>query len=196
MLPGLQCRIQRAQKRKKNMNDQYKSGFAALIGRPNVGKSTLMNNLIGQKIAITSRKPQTTRNRIRTVYTSDEGQIVFTDTPGIHKSKNKLGEYMVGTAESAIREVDVILFLVEPTDYIGAGEKHIIEQLSKQNTPVILVINKDRYGEERRAAALYRCVPEGNEFCRDRSGFCPEKGKYRGADLLYYEISALWTCLL
>ena len=122
------------------MNDQYKSGFAALIGRPNVGKSTLMNNLIGQKIAITSRKPQTTRNRIRTVYTSDEGQIVFTDTPGIHKSKNKLGEYMVGTAESAIREVDVILFLVEPTDYIGAGEKHIIEQLSKQNTPVILVI--------------------------------------------------------
>ena len=142
MLPGLRCRIQRAQKRKKNMNDQYKSGFAALIGRPNVGKSTLMNNLIGQKIAITSRKPQTTRNRIRTVYTSDEGQIVFTDTPGIHKSKNKLGEYMVGTAESAIREVDVILFLVEPTDYIGAGEKHIIEQLSKQNTPVILVINK------------------------------------------------------
>ena len=163
MLPGLQCRIQRAQKRKKNMNDQYKSGFAALIGRPNVGKSTLMNNLIGQKIAITSRKPQTTRNRIRTVYTSDEGQIVFTDTPGIHKSKNKLGEYMVGTAESAIREVDVILFLVEPTDYIGAH---------------------------------YRGVPEGNGFCRDRSGFCPEKGKYRGADLLYYEISALWTCLL
>lgn len=142
MLPELRCRIQRPQKRKKNMNDQYKSGFAALIGRPNVGKSTLMNNLIGQKIAITSRKPQTTRNRIRTVYTSDEGQIVFTDTPGIHKSKNKLGEYMVGTAESAIREVDVILFLVEPTDYIGAGEKHIIEQLSKQNTPVILVINK------------------------------------------------------
>lgn len=124
------------------MNETYKSGFAALIGRPNVGKSTLMNNLIGQKIAITSRKPQTTRNRIRTVYTSDEGQIVFVDTPGIHKAKNKLGDYMVDAAEKTIGEVDVVLFLVEPTDYIGAGEKHIIEELKKQKAPVILVINK------------------------------------------------------
>ncbi|MBD5396160.1 MAG: GTPase Era [Lachnospiraceae bacterium] len=124
------------------MNDQYKSGFVTLIGRPNVGKSTLMNCLIGQKIAITSNKPQTTRNRIQTVYTSKEGQIVFVDTPGIHKSKNRLGDYMVNVAERTLKEVDVILWLVEPANFIGAGEKHIIEQLSKVNIPVILVINK------------------------------------------------------
>ncbi len=101
-----------------------------------------MNCLIGQKIAITSKKPQTTRNRIQTVYTSDEGQIVFVDTPGIHKAKNKLGDYMVNVAEHSLRDVDVILWLVEPTDYIGAGEQHIIEQLKKAKAPVILVINK------------------------------------------------------
>lgn len=123
-------------------NAQYKSGFVSLIGRPNVGKSTLMNSLIGQKIAITSNKPQTTRNRIQTVYTDDRGQIVFLDTPGIHKAKNKLGNYMVNAAQRTISEVDVILWLVEPTTYIGAGERHIIEQLKKTNTPVILVINK------------------------------------------------------
>lgn len=124
------------------MSEQYKSGFAAIIGRPNVGKSTLMNCLIGQKIAITSNKPQTTRNRIQTVYTSEEGQIVFLDTPGIIKAKNKLGDYMVNVAQRTLSEVDVILWLVEPSDYIGAGERHIIEQLKKTNTPVILVINK------------------------------------------------------
>ena len=123
-------------------NAQYKSGFVSLIGRPNVGKSTLMNSLIGQKIAITSNKPQTTRNRIQTVYTDDRGQIVFLDTPGIHKAKNKLGNYMVNAAQRTISEVDVILWLVEPTTYIGAGERYIIEQLKKTNTPVILVINK------------------------------------------------------
>ena len=121
---------------------QFKSGFATLIGRPNVGKSTLMNALIGQKIAITSNRPQTTRNKIRTVYTCDEGQIVFLDTPGIHKAKNKLGDYMVNVAQHTISEVDVIVWLVEPTDYIGAGERHIIEQLKKAKVPVILVINK------------------------------------------------------
>ena len=123
-------------------NKQKKSGFVTLIGRPNVGKSTLMNHLIGQKIAITSDKPQTTRNRIQTVYTDDRGQIVFLDTPGIHKAKNKLGEYMVNVAEHTLKEVDVVLWLVEPTTFIGAGERHIAEQLSKVNTPVILVINK------------------------------------------------------
>ena len=123
-------------------NAQFKSGFATLIGRPNVGKSTLMNALIGQKIAITSNRPQTTRNKIQTVYTSGEGQIVFLDTPGIHKAKNKLGNYMVSVAERTMSDVDVILWLVEPTDYIGAGEQHIIEQLRKTRTPVILVINK------------------------------------------------------
>ena len=123
-------------------NNNCKSGFATLIGRPNVGKSTLMNRLIGQKIAITSNKPQTTRNRIQTVYTCDEGQIVFLDTPGIHKAKNKLGEYMVNAAERTLKEVDVILWLVEPTTYVGAGEQHIAEQLKRVKTPVILVINK------------------------------------------------------
>lgn len=125
-----------------NENPAYKSGFATLIGRPNVGKSTLMNRLIGQKIAIISNRPQTTRNRIQTVLTTEEGQIVFLDTPGIHKAKNKLGEYMVNVAERTMEDVDVILWLVEPTDYIGAGERHIIEQLKKTKTPVILVINK------------------------------------------------------
>ncbi|MEE0862766.1 MAG: GTPase Era [Lachnospiraceae bacterium] len=124
------------------MQENFKSGFVTLIGRPNVGKSTLMNKLIGQKIAITSNKPQTTRNRIQTVYTCEEGQIVFVDTPGIHKAKNKLGEYMVNVAEQTLKEVDVVLWLVEPTDFIGAGERHIAEQLENVKTPVILVINK------------------------------------------------------
>lgn len=119
-----------------------KSGFVSLIGRPNVGKSTLMNRLIGQKIAITSNKPQTTRNRIQTVYTSDEGQIVFLDTPGIHKAKNKLGEYMVNVATKTLNEVDVILWLVEPTNYVGAGEQNIAEQLRQTKTPKFLIINK------------------------------------------------------
>lgn len=124
------------------MRADYKSGFVTLIGRPNVGKSTLMNRLIGQKIAITSNKPQTTRNRIQTVLTTEEGQIVFVDTPGIHKAKNKLGEYMVNVAERTLNEVDVVLWLVEPTAFIGAGEKHIAGQLGKVKTPVVLVINK------------------------------------------------------
>ncbi len=124
------------------MKKDYKSGFVTLIGRPNVGKSTLMNHLIGQKIAITSNKPQTTRNRIQTVLTMEEGQIVFVDTPGIHKAKNKLGEYMVNIAERTLNEVDVVLWLVEPSTFIGAGEQHIAKQLKKVSTPVILVINK------------------------------------------------------
>lgn len=131
-----------AKRKRENMEKSTKSGFVTLIGRPNVGKSTLMNRLIGQKIAITSNKPQTTRNRIQTVYTDERGQIVFLDTPGIHKAKNKLGEYMVNVAENTLKEVDVILWLVEPTTFIGAGERHIAEQLQKVTTPVILVINK------------------------------------------------------
>ena len=132
---------------KKEIEDKYmekgfKSGFVALIGRPNVGKSTLMNQIIGQKIAITPKKPQTTRNKIQTVYTCDEGQIVFLDTPGIHKAKNKLGEYMVSVAEKTLKEVDLIMWLVEPDTFIGAGEQHIAEQLKGIQVPVILVINK------------------------------------------------------
>ncbi len=119
-----------------------KSGFVTLIGRPNVGKSTLMNRIIGQKIAITSNKQQTTRNRIQTVFTDDRGQIVFVDTPGVHKAKNKLGEYMVGVTHKALKDVDVICWLIEPTTYIGASEQHIIDVLKDTKIPVILVINK------------------------------------------------------
>ncbi|HKL99672.1 MAG TPA: GTPase Era [Mobilitalea sp.] len=124
------------------MDNNYKSGFVTLIGRPNVGKSTLMNQLIGQKIAITSNKPQTTRNKIQTVYTCPEGQIIFLDTPGIHKAKNKLGKYMVNVAERTLGEVDLVLWLVEPSTFIGAGERYIAEKLAKVKTPVVLVINK------------------------------------------------------
>ncbi len=124
------------------MEKKFKSGFVALAGRPNVGKSTLMNRVIGQKIAITSNKPQTTRNRIQTVYHDERGQIVFLDTPGIHKAKNKLGEYMVGVAEKTFTEVDLVLWLVEATTYIGRGERYIAEELKRSQAPVILVMNK------------------------------------------------------
>ena len=124
------------------MEQKFKSGFVTLVGRPNVGKSTLMNRIIGQKIAITSNKPQATRNRIQTVYHDDRGQIVFLDTPGIHKAKNKLGEFMVNAAESTFKEVDLVLWLVEATTYIGQGERHIAQELKKSSAPVILVMNK------------------------------------------------------
>ncbi len=132
----------------KGSNSNLKSGFVAIVGRPNVGKSTLMNRLIGQKIAITSNKAQTTRNRIQTVYTDEEAQIVFLDTPGINKAKNKLGEYMMNVAHNTLNEVDVVMWVVEPTTFIGAGERHIIEVLGKVKTPVILVINKTDTVEE------------------------------------------------
>ena len=131
------------------MANEFKSGFVTFIGRPNVGKSTLMNRLIGQKIAITSSKPQPTRNRIQTVYTDERGQIIFLDTPGINKAKNKLGNYMLQVAERTLNEVDVVLWLVEPSTFIGGGEKYIIEQLSKIKTPIILVINKIDTVEEK-----------------------------------------------
>jgi len=140
----------------------FKSGFVTIIGRPNVGKSTLMNHLIGQKIAITSKKAQTTRNRIQTVYTGEEGQIVFLDTPGINRAKNKLGEYMLSTAENTLKEVDVILWLVEPTTFMGAGEQYIVEKLSKIHTPVILVINKIDTVEEE---AVFRAIETYKEVC-------------------------------
>ncbi len=121
---------------------RYRSGFAALIGRPNVGKSTLMNQLIGQKIAIMSDKPQTTRNKIHGVYTTDRMQIVFLDTPGIHKPSSKLGDYMVKAAESALEEVEVVLFLIDVAEGFGGGDRFIIERLKQVKTPVMLVLNK------------------------------------------------------
>lgn len=124
------------------MSKAYKSGFVAIIGRPNVGKSTLLNQVIGQKIAIMSDKPQTTRNKIHGVYTTDRAQIVFLDTPGIHKPLSKLGNYMMKVAESTLSEVDAILFLVDVVEGIGGGDRYIIEQLKKVKTPVILVLNK------------------------------------------------------
>lgn len=120
----------------------YKSGFVAVVGRPNVGKSTLVNSLVGQKIAIMSDKPQTTRNKILCVLTQPDAQILFIDTPGIHKPKHKLGEYMVRASESTLREVDVILFVVDATQEKGAGEEYILERIASVNTPVILAINK------------------------------------------------------
>ena len=146
------------------MKEDFKSGFAAIIGRPNVGKSTLMNHLIGQKIAITSRKPQTTRNRIQTVYTSERGQIVFLDTPGIHKAKNKLGEYMVNVAQRTFQDADVILWLVEASDYIGAGEKHIAQQLQKTKLPVILVMNKVDKVEKKQVAGFIEAYRKLYDF--------------------------------
>jgi len=140
---------------------QFKSGFVTIIGRPNVGKSTLMNHLIGQKIAITSSKAQTTRNRIQTVYTSQEGQIVFVDTPGINKAKNKLGSYMLTAARKSLEDVDLVLWIVEPTTFIGKGEQYIIEKLSQIETPIFLLINKtDKASEEEilKAITAYKDV--------------------------------------
>ena len=112
--------------------ETFRSGFAAIVGRPNVGKSTLMNHLVGQKIAITSAKPQTTRSQIRTVYTCPQGQIIFLDTPGIHKAESRLGEYMDDVALETLSQADVILWLVEPSGFSGAGEQYIASQLKLQ----------------------------------------------------------------
>ena len=124
------------------MSNIFKSGFVTIIGRPNVGKSTLMNHLIGQKISIMSNKPQTTRNKIQTIITTEHSQVIFMDTPGIHEPKHKLGEYMNQSATTTFNEVDVVLWLVEPDKRIGKGDQFIIDQLQKVNTPVVLVINK------------------------------------------------------
>ena len=127
----------------------FKSGFVSIVGRPNVGKSTLMNNVVGEKIAIMSDKPQTTRNTIQAVYTDKECHMVFLDTPGIHKPKNKLGEFMVKSATDAFKNVDVILYVVDESKKIGPGDRMIIEQLRTTKTPKILVLNKiDKLTEE------------------------------------------------
>ena len=122
--------------------EKYKSGFIAVIGRPNVGKSTLINHIIGQKIAIMSDKPQTTRSRIQCIFNMEDAQMIFLDTPGIHKPKHKLGEYMLKAAEGTLKEVDVIFFVVDATEKFGGGEKYILERLNSTKRPVVLVINK------------------------------------------------------
>ena len=123
-------------------NPNYRSGFVALIGRPNVGKSTLLNYVVGQKVAIMSDVPQTTRNKIQGIYTSDEAQIVFIDTPGVHKPRTKLGDFMEKSTMSALDEVDAVLFLVTATEKRGPGDDFIIERLKKVHKPIFLVVNK------------------------------------------------------
>ncbi|MBO5551002.1 MAG: GTPase Era [Lachnospiraceae bacterium] len=120
----------------------FRSGFVAIVGRTNVGKSTLMNHLIGMKLAITSNKPQTTRRRMQTVFTGEKGQIVFLDTPGIHLAHNRLSEYMDNAAYKSVSDVDLILFVVEPVTYIGKGERQMIERIRESGKPVILAVNK------------------------------------------------------
>ena len=144
--------------------DNFKTGFIALIGRPNVGKSTLMNQMIGQKIAITSDKPQTTRGRIQTVYTDEISQMIFLDTPGIHESKNKLGEYMLRIAQKTLDDVDLVLWLVEPSSFIGAGEQYIIDQLKNCSKPVILVINKVDTVEYQKLLTYIDCYRKAMDF--------------------------------
>ncbi|WP_102691297.1 GTPase Era [Rummeliibacillus pycnus] len=123
-------------------NKAFKSGFVTIVGRPNVGKSTFLNNVIGQKIAIMSDKPQTTRNKVQGVYTTDDSQMIFIDTPGIHKPKHKLGEFMLKVSKNALREVEAIMFMVNATQKLGAGDKYIMEMLKGTKTPVFLVVNK------------------------------------------------------
>lgn len=144
-----------------------KSGFVSIIGRPNVGKSTLMNRLIGEKVAIMSNKPQTTRNRIQTILTTDNFQAIFIDTPGIHTPKNKLGEYMVQSALTTLNEVDIIFYLVEPDAFIGKLDEHILESLKSVHTPVFLCINKvDSVSKEKVLETIetYRKVYEFKEI--------------------------------
>ena len=180
----------------------YKSGFIAVIGRPNVGKSTLINKIIGQKIAIMSDKPQTTRSRIQCILTQDDAQFIFLDTPGIHKPKYKLGEYMLKAAEGTLKEVDAIFFVIDATEKFGGGEKYILELLKETNQPVILVINKidlleraevlpliAAYSERYNFAATVpiSAADDGtnvDELLNEAKKFLPEGPKYYPADMV------------
>ena len=180
---------------------EYKSGFVAVIGRPNVGKSTLINKVIGQKIAITSDKPQTTRSRIQCILTQDDAQIIFLDTPGIHKPKFKLGEYMLKAAEGTLKEVDAIFFVIDATEKFGGGEKYILERLSATTKPVILVVNKvdlierekilpiiAEYSKRRNFAAVVPIsATEGTNvdaLIKEAKNFLPEGVQYYPADMV------------
>lgn len=179
----------------------YKSGFVAVIGRPNVGKSTLINKIIGQKIAITSDKPQTTRSRIQCILTQDDAQIIFLDTPGIHKPKFKLGEYMLKAAEGTLKEVDAIFFVIDATEKFAGGEKYILERLSATTKPVILVVNKvdlierekilpiiaDYSARREFAAVVPISATEGTNvdaLITEAKNFLPEGVQYYPADMV------------
>ncbi|PRR83915.1 GTPase Era [Clostridium vincentii] len=141
----------------------FKSGYVTIIGRPNVGKSTLMNRILGEKLSIVSNKPQTTRNNIQTILTSKEHQIIFVDTPGIHKPKHKLGEYMVNSAKNSMKEVDIIVFITNPGEELGRGDRFILESLKDTKTPVFLVLNKiDEATKENVAECLAKYSQEFN----------------------------------
>ena len=143
----------------------HRTGFAALVGRPNVGKSTLMNGMVGEKISIMSDRPQTTRNRIMGILSTDRAQIMFLDTPGIHKPMHKLGEYMNQAAIGALNQVDVVLFVVDASEKKGAGEKFIIEHLKKVNTPVLLVINKiDKLDDKSKLLGIMQSYKDDLQF--------------------------------
>ena len=170
------------------MDKEFRSGFVALIGRPNVGKSTLMNHLIGQKIAITSNKPQTTRDRIQTVYTDKRGQIVFVDTPGMHKAHTGLGEYMMGSVDKAMESVDLLLWLVEPDLHVGPGDREIAERLSSLKLPVILIINKADTVDKTRIGEVVKNYSELMEYAAVIP-LCALRGT--GVDRVLEEIFAL-----
>lgn len=166
----------------------YKSGFVTIIGRPNVGKSTITNDILGEKIAIMSNKPQTTRNKINAIYNSKESQIIFIDTPGIHKPKNKLGEIMVDSAIETFSEVDVIVFVVDDSDQIGPGDRYILEALREVNTPVLLVINKIDIISPDNYKKLYEMYKE-YDFIEDIIGVSATENK--NVDVLIKKIEGL-----
>lgn len=142
----------------------FKSGFISIVGRPNVGKSTLLNYIMGEKLSIVSNKPQTTRNNIQTILTGDDYQMVFVDTPGIHKPKHKLGEFMVNAAKESTKDVDLVLFLTNPDDEIGRGDKFILESLKGKKCPVFLVLNKVDENTQDRVAKSLAMYSEEFEF--------------------------------
>ena len=179
----------------------YKSGFVAVIGRPNVGKSTLINKIIGQKVAITSDKPQTTRSRIQCIWTGNDAQIIFLDTPGIHKPKFKLGEYMLKAAEGTLKEVDAIFFVIDATEKFGGGERYILERLNATTKPVILVVNKVDLIEREKILPIIADYSQRRDFAAvvpisaidgtnvdalldEAKNFLPEGAQYYPADMV------------
>ena len=163
-------------------NKHFKSGFVAVVGRPNVGKSTLINSLIGQKIAIMSDKPQTTRNKIMCVLTTDNEQVIFLDTPGIHKPLHKLGEYMVKAAEGTLKEVDAILFVVDATEDLGGGERYIMERLQATKKPVILIVNKLDLIDRQSVLPIIEKYTKAYYLLAELNKYLPEGPQYYPAD--------------